>query len=289
MKNESLMRSRSDSYTISTPIFTADQLPDANEVNPTPHKTEPVQDKPESISEPTEAIQQSIEKIPEKIVNIDDQTEKESIENETTQEKTFSTSDMIQSQLKTQLTDLIKKQKHEYFLAMQILKRKFEDEQLDFLQKLQNTNMTSTPLTNVSLVPTEDEEFTEFQTCLQSVVSADSEITLTNDQDTKEKAATIINKYARGFLVRRLMRTSYVNECINNISDTLNLVFTLKDTSPIQKSVKSHLYETLKGDLYRLHDVFFANSTKEKMNLITFDRENRQKKLAQLNKEKTFQ
>lgn len=257
------MRSRSDSYTISTPIFPAEQLPQANtEID-------------ESNKQPDESISMQSE-----CIDIDNQKEKDDV---TEDEKSTTNFENFQPQMKTQLKDLINKQKNEYLEAMKILKIKFEQEQRQLLHNLQNINLTSTPLTNVSIAPTEDEEFTEFQTCLQSASS--SEATLTNDHDNeiKEKAATIINKYARGFLVRRLFNTSYVQQCIVNIQNTLEFVLTLKEKSSenlIPLDEKILLYKQLKDDLYRIHNTFFDTSTKEKMKLIASDRKNRRKGLV---------
>lgn len=280
-KHEDLMRSRSDSYTLSSPHFAIHQLPEAHSEQKIPldEGAVPLQSK----NHDSEAIKH----------DNDNQTEKESTEDLSQEKQVISVpSDneitMFQPQLKAQLQELIKKQKNEYIDTMSILKKKFQDEQRKFLMQLQNMN-TSTPLNNVSLAPTDDEEFTEFQTCLQSVNHVDSEITLTNNQEARDKArdkaATIINAHVRGFLVRRLINTLYVQECIRNIRDTLQFVLTLSDknSTSIHESFKIKLFQQLQGDLFRLHDIFFKNSTRDRMDLIASDRERRRKKLAQEN------
>lgn len=279
------MRSRSDSYTLSSPIFAIDQLPEAHSEQDVPAK---------ALDELNISLQSDIV---EDIVH-DNEAEKESTEENSQEKKVSAVKNEIavtQPQLKTQLEDLIRKQKNEYLDTMSILKKKFQDEQRKFLEQLQNMNMmTSTPLNNVSLAPTEDEEFTEFQTCLQSVNHTDSEITLTNNHEARERAATVINAHVRGYLVRRLINTIYVQECIRNIRDTLQFVLSLSDTTKISihESYKIKLFQQLQGDLIRLHDIFFKKSTNERMNLIGSDRERRRKKLAQDNEDhlsKSFQ
>lgn len=272
------MRSRSDSYTLSSPIFAIEQLPEAHSIE---------QELPEKALDDVSLQSDNVEEI---LHDNDNQAEKESNENES-REKQVSTT-VFEPPLKSQLQDLIKKQKNEYIDTMSVLKKKFQDEQRKFLLQLQNLNMTSTPLNNVSLAQTEDEEFTEFQTCLQSVNHVDSETTLTNNKE--ENAATIINAHVRGYLVRRLINTLYVQECIRNIRDTLQFVLSLSDKNKISihESFKIKLFQQLQGDLFRLHDIFFKKSTKDKMNLIGSDRQRRRKKLAHENEDqlsKSFQ
>lgn len=98
----------------------------------------------------------------------------------------------------------------------------------------------------------------------------------------------------RGYLVRRLINTLYVQECIRNIRDTLQFVLSLSDKNKISihESFKIKLFQQLQGDLFRLHDIFFKKSTKDKMNLIGSDRQRRRKKLAHENEDqlsKSFQ
>lgn len=190
--------------------------------------------------------------------------------------------DIFQPQLKSQIQDLIKKQKEEYLDTVNVLKKRFFTEQQLLLQRLQTSvqNMTSTPLQNVSIAPTEDEEFTEFQTCLQSI-NLGTDLTLTSDLDAQERAATIINAYTRGYLTRRLFRTVYVKQCISNIQGTLQVIITLdrdKQRTPQDFIVQTKLFQELQGDLYRFHDVFFKLSTREQMKLISSDRERHFKK-----------
>lgn len=288
-KKNDLMRSRSDSYTISSPIFSADQLPEINSVKETstiePEKEDELMslesgiveelthDGDENLKEQESVHIDAPAKVIEEVLRAEEEP-KTSIPNDAY--------DLFQPQFKSQLQDLIKNQKEEYLDTVNILKRRFLAEQQQLLQKLQISmqNMTSTPLQNVSLAPTEDEEFTEFQTCLQSVHNTDEDTTLTNGQERKEKAATIINAYARGYLVRRLLKTIYVQECIRNIQDTLQFISTLdqhkRKSDEIQDILlKTKLFQQLQGDLYRLYNIFFDLSTREKMKLISSDRERR--------------
>jgi hypothetical protein len=257
------MRSRSFSYTLSDSINPVHLLPHAHNNNSNsdnPEKEESILQPKEDISLKTEddndeskteidepekevepvalpdsnlEITQSEEISCDKeilIADDDNQPEKED-EPQTPLPSAFS---FFQPEIKTELKDLIEKQKEEYLKTMAILKRKFAQEQQHLLEKLQSAvhlHMTSTP-NNVSIAPTEDEEFTEFQTCLQSIPAlneSSSEQTLTDEREAKDRAATVIQAHIRGFLVRRLMNTIYVQECIRNIQDTLELVLSLSD------------------------------------------------------------
>lgn len=298
------MRSRSNSYTLKSPIFAVDQLPEINSIK------EQQTDHPEKDEAPTSLESGIVEELThddeiqiQKEAILDDKkltreelVEKEEPKREEEEPKTplpndtsRDTYDFFQPQMKSQLQDLIKRQKEEYLDTVNVLKRRFLNEQQHLLEKLQ-TNMqimTSTPLQNVSIAPTEDEEFTEFQTCLQS---NNVETTLTHDQEEKEKAATIINAYARGYLVRRLLKTVYVQECVRNIRDTLQFILTLEhdgqNNDEIQDILlKTKIFHQLQGDLYRLYGIFSELPTCEKMKLIADDRERHVNKFSKANRE----
>jgi hypothetical protein len=206
----------------------------------------------------------------------------------------------IEPEVNNRLKDLIEKQKLEYLCAMEALKRKFNVEQEKLLSNIENNLLaTSTPLTNLSIITTDDEEFTEFKTCLgqsnEFLAEADNfdEVTLMNDaleSEKREKAATIINSYVRGFLTRRLMKTIYVQEHIRNIHETLQLVLSLDNHtlkgSPVQNILlKAKLFRQLSFDLKNFNDIFFDTSIKEKMKMIASDREIQKKKNAEENHE----
>jgi hypothetical protein len=181
-----------------------------------------------------------------------------------------------------QVQTLIKRQKDEYLNTVNSLKKRFISEQQQLLFKLQSsmqTINTSTPLQNVSFAATEDSDFADFQTCLNNI---DTETTLTDDMEGKEKAATIINACARGYLVRRLLKTKFVQECIRNVQDTLQLILTFDSNHHKNDEIqdillKTKLYQQLQGDLYRFSGVF-NGPVREKMELISSDRERRIKK-----------
>lgn len=340
-KHEDLMRSRSHSYTLSDSVNPTHLLPHANSTSKldNPEKEEPEAGKPEKdelIPEPEinkaekdesilpeidkagkeqepislpdskleitqSEVSEEISRDKEALLEVDNQQEKESIEDLPPQTPTPSAYSFFQPEIKTELKDLIEKQKEEYLNTMAVLKRKFADEQKLLLLKLQSAvqlHMTSTPLNNVSIAPTEDEEFTEFQTCLQSIPAlheSSSEQTLTDERETRERAATVITAAARGYLVRRLMNTIYVQECIRNIQDTLELVLSLTDNNmktgnEIQDILfKTTLFKQLQTDLYRFNTIFLSYSTADKMKLISSDRERRRKKLMQDNQDRLNQ
>lgn len=176
-------------------------------------------------------------------------------------------SDKIEHKLKLQIQNLIKNQKEEYLNTVNILKKRFKNEQQELLTSLQ-TN-TSTPLQNVSIAPTEDEDFVEFKTCLKLLPDNNYSV----ETNTRKKAATVINAYARGFLVRRLLRTIYVETLIKNIQDTLQIILAFDENCDIIQ--KSKLFRQLQKDLYRFSGVFFELSIRERMKLIYLDRERR--------------
>lgn len=282
-------RERRLSYTLTSPMFEHDILPNI----------------------PTEAA--IVE--PEIIKSADvTTTEPIDIESETDDEVTFKSSkDMsneidkrnativfesdVEPEVNNRLKDLIEKQKREYLCAMDALKRKFSVEQEKLLTTIEtNLLATSTPLTNLSLITTDDEDFTEFKTCIgqSNEFLADHDVeeqTLmseTIENERREKAATILNAFVRGYLTRRLMKTIYVQEHIRNINETLQLVLSLDNHSlqgsPVQNILlKAKLFRQLSLDLKNFNDIFFDTSTKEKMKIIASDREIKGKRMAEEN------
>ncbi|XP_070507396.1 centriolar coiled-coil protein of 110 kDa [Chironomus tepperi] len=255
--------SSANSYTISNPVFPVSQLPEA---------FDKADSDKETINEDASSIQTEFN---------EEQRAKETEFNQNSCE-------LFRPDLKNQMKNLIDKQKQEYLKTMNVLKNKFIVEQQQLFMKLQNDmkNLTSTPLTNNSINLTEDEEFTEFQTCLQSFDKTGSEKTLINEVDQKKKAATKINAYARGYFVRRLIKTIYVQELIKNIQDTLHFVFSLNQHklggSPVQDILlKTKLFKQLQSDLHRFNDIFHQYSAKERMRIIANDREFRRRKIVE--------
>jgi hypothetical protein len=205
----------------------------------------------------------------------------------------------------TKLKDLIEMQKREYLNAMEALKIKFTNEQHELLNRIHSNIVTSTPMnTSILTCTTDDEEFTEFKTCLQSQSHSLEEKTIVNDIDAKVrllaslnlqlisnfqiKAATTINAHVRGYLTRRLMQTIYVQDNIRNIRETLQLVLNLNDRevgSPVQNILyKAKLFRQLQNDLTSFSEVF-QGSTRERMKIIASDRELKKKKQQEYNEE----
>lgn len=198
---------------------------------------------------------------------------------------------LFKPNLKSQMKSLIDRQKEEYLKTMDVLRKKFMNEQQQLFSKVHSTmqNNTSTPLTNTSMALTEDEDFTEFQSSLQPSDKSSSEKTLVSEINIRERAATKINAFVRGYLVRRLMKTIYVQEVMKGIQDTLNFVFSLDQHkmsgSPIQDiMLKTKLFKQLKGDLHKLNDIFHEYSTQDKMRIISADRELRRKHIIEKRK-----
>lgn len=258
LKNEAKkhysMRPRSNSYTISSPSFPVERLPEISEKFQE-HKSTAIE---------------------EFIITYENKSL-------TTKQKDLEDFEEISDiQFKFQIQKLIKQQKEEYLEIINILKKRFLSEQKQMLQKLKCSMLkTSTPMTS-SFTEFEDEEedaeFTKFQTCLQSAINTYIDTTLVDDnQITKENAATVINAYARGYLVRRLLKTSYVRECKRNILDILQLILTLDQRTSNNDEIqelffKTKLFQQLQGDLCRFSDIF-CMPVREKMKLISNDRD----------------
>jgi hypothetical protein len=291
-KQEENRCSSSHSYTISNPFFPVSQLPEANELSS--DRTES-SDK-DTIIDGSLTLQSEIldEELQQQEEEEHNTSEKESKNAQNSIDKRLNES-IKQPQVNRQqfqLKDLIDKQKEEYVLAMDLLKRKFASEQHSLLAQLQSQmqNLTSTPMTNTSMVSnelTEDEEFAEFKQDLHS--NSAGEKTLVNETDRKiTNAATVINAYVRGYLVRRLMKTSLVQERVKNILETVQYIRNIekhRSGSPILKNniLKKKLFMYLQGDLYRVYEIFIHYSTKEKMRMIAADRDSLQKTVYERN------
>lgn len=105
-------------------------------------------------------------------------------------------------------------------------------------------------------------------------------INLRNSRNTmdKNKAASIIGAAVRGYLVRRLIRTEKVQSLIETIKDALLCALQLHHTEVIEPAdVELHrrLIQQVSAACYAFHDIFFSLSIKEKMGIITVDRQRR--------------
>lgn len=89
-------------------------------------------------------------------------------------------------------------------------------------------------------------------------------------RENEEIAATIINSHVRGYLIRRLLRTEYVQDIIDSIR---NILFTILDANPKEIQLKRSFLVQLNGNCGKLHDVFFQFTTKQRMEVIHKDRE----------------
>jgi hypothetical protein len=277
-----LNKSRRDSYTLSSPIFNPSELPSI----PTPDNDDNYSSGKDTVVGPA-SLPSEVEETPINTTKETNYTELTDVEKQSVTSNSY---EFFQPQIKQELKDLIDKQKSEYLRTMEELKRKFASEQQNLLARLQSNlqHYTSTPLTNNSFMAneTEDENYEQFQTCLQS----SGEKTIVNETDRKQRAATIITAHAKSYLVRRLMKTIYVEEIIRNIQDTLHFVLSLNEdsgrSSPMQDLLlKTKLFHQLQSDLYRFNDVFLKFSPRERIKIIAADRELRRKKLSEHNHE----
>ncbi|XP_045463447.1 probable serine/threonine-protein kinase DDB_G0283337 isoform X3 [Harmonia axyridis] len=115
-------------------------------------------------------------------------------------------------------------------------------------------------------------------------ISKKDEVTENNDDSkhkelqalTEEKAASIINAYAKGYLVRRLMNTTKVKRIIQTIQDALVCALELQSSEAIEEAdVELHrnLIKLVSSACYEFHDIFFALKIPEQMDIIAIDRE----------------
>lgn len=82
------------------------------------------------------------------------------------------------------------------------------------------------------------------------------------------------------------MKTIYVQEHVRNVRETLQLVLNLDERdigSPVQNILlKAKLFRQLQNDLSNFSEIFIT-STKEKMMIISADRDIKQKRQAEKN------
>nr|XP_032836194.1 uncharacterized protein LOC116957869 [Petromyzon marinus] len=90
---------------------------------------------------------------------------------------------------------------------------------------------------------------------------------------------------ARGFLARRLLATEKVQQLKQTVKDTRDLLRSLSQATPPRRSRStqdSALYERalaqLRAALYDVHDIFFATTSHEKVEMMRSDREARRER-----------
>uniref|UniRef100_A0A1I8PG26 Centriolar coiled-coil protein of 110 kDa n=1 Tax=Stomoxys calcitrans TaxID=35570 RepID=A0A1I8PG26_STOCA len=109
-------------------------------------------------------------------------------------------------------------------------------------------------------------------------------------------AATIINAYARGFLVRRLFKTEQIQRIVQTIHDTLIFVLNLhmetcenpeEGNTPANIKLKARLLQQLSSATHTLHLVLFQTSVNERMEIIARDRKRIKHKLMAMSRNST--
>ncbi|XP_018336776.1 uncharacterized protein LOC108745170 [Agrilus planipennis] len=99
----------------------------------------------------------------------------------------------------------------------------------------------------------------------------------------QENAATVICAGARGYLIRRLMKTERVQLLIQTIKDALLCAMELH-TEPINRirpadiDLHRRLIQQVTAACYDFHDIFFTLSKKEQMSIIAVDRHKKRMK-----------
>lgn len=98
------------------------------------------------------------------------------------------------------------------------------------------------------------------------------------DEDKKIWAANIINAFARGFFVRRLMRTNKVVNIIKTLKDSLSCLRDLycEDSNNLNESdlhLSGRLMHQIEAACYSFYKIFFELSTSEKLKIIRLDRQ----------------
>ncbi|XP_078736340.1 uncharacterized protein LOC144950152 [Lampetra fluviatilis] len=94
-----------------------------------------------------------------------------------------------------------------------------------------------------------------------------------------------VTALARGFLARRLLATEKVQQLKQTVKDTRDLLRSLSQATPPRRSRStqdSALYERalaqLRAALYDVHDIFFATTSHEKVEMMRSDRETRRER-----------
>nr|CAD7199046.1 unnamed protein product [Timema douglasi] len=104
------------------------------------------------------------------------------------------------------------------------------------------------------------------------------------------RAASVLTAGARGFLVRRLMKTERIQSLIETMKDTVKCAIELQaecnnSQTITQADVDLHhrLQLQLDAAILEFHDVFFTLSVCERMNIISTDREKLTHRLLRTN------
>ncbi|XP_055304526.1 centriolar coiled-coil protein of 110 kDa isoform X2 [Sitodiplosis mosellana] len=98
------------------------------------------------------------------------------------------------------------------------------------------------------------------------------------------RAASIITAYTRGYLTRRLFKSTKVQNIVKTIRDTLLFILDLhyegnENESPADIELKSHLIQQLASASQNLHSIFVKIPMVERMDIIAKDREWQQFKM----------
>lgn len=160
-----------------------------------------------------------------------------------------------------------------------------EGEGDDPQQILDETSFYSTirgdsPVCSMSLVS--DAYSKQYLQSIRAFIGSPTSVSV-HQQEHEEIAATIINSHVRGYLIRRLLRTEFVQSIIENIK---NILFLILDSNPKDIQLKRTYLVQLNGNCERLHDVFFKYTTRERMQVISKDREMLLQRLSQRRRKK---
>lgn len=233
--------------------------------------------------------------------------------------------DKMQQIQRTQLVELIRKQKEEQEMFI----RTFQEQQTFLLSKLSELYPDNSDTTNNNdeLVKSSETLLTECKRLLnnnetispvcdkidfvsESIYSSndtlnDANVTFSNDTSTekhsisndphiesKTNAATKINAAVRGYLTRRLFKSERVQTLIQTIKDTLLCAMELhhenvEKIQPADIELHRRLIQQVTAACVAFHDVFFMLSTKEQMAVIALDRRRKREKLLKPLKEKS--
>lgn len=180
------MGDRSGSYILLSPVFGSNILPNAD--SESTDKENPLENPEENVD-----VIYQLQPLQSEASKCEIDKSSKDLKNEI--DKRASTpasvySSVYEPQVSNQLRQLIDKQKMEYLKAMEVLKQKFTEEQQQLLTDLETSiaPITSTPLNNNSIITIttdDDEDFTDFKTCLQSQSQSIEEKTIVNDYDAK--------------------------------------------------------------------------------------------------------
>lgn len=155
-----------------------------------------------------------------------------------------------------------------------------EQEEEDEEKILDETSFYSTirgesPVCSMSLVS--DAYSKQYLQSIRAFIGSPMSVSV-HQQENEEIAATIINSHVRGYLIRRLLRSEFVQNIIENIK---NILFLILDSNPKDIQLKRSYLVQLNGNCERLHDVFFKYTIRERMQVINKDRELLLQRLSQ--------